>query len=403
MRRVIRGPRAWAHGYRAAYAGLPRGVWWLSALLLVSRAGTMVVPFLSLYLTQDLELTKSRAGLLLAGYGAGGAVGAVLGGRWSDRVGPRPVMIASLFLSAIGLLVIGTLRTFPQLFVGLFLFAIIAESFRPANGAALASVCPAALRSRGFALQRLALNVGMTIGPAIGGYLAEVRYELLFWVNSAGCGVSALFLWLVVPRFRAAPAEESVTAEGTVSPWHDRHFLAVMLLLFVQAIVFFQIFVSLPIYYNERRQLSEHLIGWIFAVNTIVIIMTEMVLVTWLDRYPKLRVVAVGSAFFGIGFIMIPMGLGFSYALLTVFVWTIGEMMTAPFVASYAAGRAPQGSAGRYMGVLTLVFALANMVGPFTGLLIYQHFNPDLIWYVGGLLCVVLAVPFWRLSETIRK
>ncbi|MGE3966020.1 MAG: MFS transporter, partial [Planctomycetota bacterium] len=152
--------------------GVPAGVWGLSAVILVNRAGTMVMPFLSLYLTQKLGLPKESAGIVIATYGAGAMVGVMLGGYLSDRIGPATVMLTSLVLSAVALLILGGLRTSGDIQVCLFLFAVVADMFRPANAAAIATACPARYQSRAFAVQRLAVNAGMTIGPAIGGYLA---------------------------------------------------------------------------------------------------------------------------------------------------------------------------------------------------------------------------------------
>lgn len=386
--------------YIDAYSGLPAAIWWLSGVLLISRAGTMVAPFLSLYLTKEIGLTKDWTGLLIGCCGAGGALGVTLGGWLSDRVGPRPVMIASLLLSGGALLILGELRTIPQLAAGLFVFTLVAESFRPANGAALAAICPAEIQSRGFGLQRLALNVGMTIGPAVGGYLAEVRYQLLFVVNAGGCLAAAAFLIAAVPAFgRVSKRKADEPPLERRSGWRDGKFLLVMLTLFASAFVFFQLFVTLPVYFKEVYGMDEHQIGWLYATNTILIIATEMVLVSWLDQYAKLRVVAVGSVFVGAGLLMMPFGSGLAYGFATVAVWTVGEMMTAPFIASYSAGRAPQGSAGSYMGILALTFSLAHMLAPVGGLWAYEHWGPNSVWYLCGFLSVVIVPPLWWMGR----
>lgn len=390
--------------YRKAFTGLPATVWWLSGVMLVHRAGTMVIPFLSLYLTQELGIEKDRVGFLIASYGAGGAVGALLGGWLSDRLGPRIVMAGSLLCSGVGLIVLLQINSFAELMVGLFCFALLAEAFRPANATALAQVCPQELHSRGFALQRLAVNLGMTVGPAIGGYLAEVRYSLLFYVNSCGCIVTLAFLLFVVPRF-GSPGQRQKDRDHAraTSPWRDRQYLAVMACLFINALVFVQIFATLPVYYKEVHDFTEHLIGWIFAVNTILIVATEMVLVYWLDRFSKLRVVAAGSAFLGLGLVLMPFGSSFSYAILCVLIWTIGEMISAPFAAAYAMGRAPEGQAGRYMGLFTLVFALAHMLSPLGGLLIYQELGPNVVWYVCCGFTAAVILPLWVLGARAVK
>lgn len=380
--------------------GVPGGVWGLSAVILVNRAGTMVMPFLALYLTQELGLAKGSAGFIIASYGAGAMIGVTLGGYLTDRLGAATVMLASLFLSAATLVVLGNLESAGEIQACLFVFAIVGDMFRPANAAAIAMACPRQYQSRAFAVQRLAVNVGMTIGPAIGGYLAEVDYGLLFHVNSATCLVTAvvlLFALPLLPNRGREPQPRETSARH--SPWRDPPFLAVMVVVAVNAIVFFQVFTTLSVYWNEVCGFDEHVIGWLYAVNTGLIIAFEMLLVVWLERFEKLHVAAVGVVFLGAGLFIMPLGSSVSFIIFTICIWTIGEMLTAPFTASYTASRAPAGSTGRYMAVFGLAFSVAHMVGPAGGLWVYGRFGADCVWYVSGAICAVVTPVLWTLAR----
>ena len=120
--------------------GLPRDVWVLSIAIFVNRAGTMVLPFLVLYLTKELGFSAPRAGLALAFYGAGSIIAGPLSGRLSDRIGPLPVMRASLVLSGILLLVFPFVRAFYPVLIVTFVWALVSDAFRPANLAVTADI-----------------------------------------------------------------------------------------------------------------------------------------------------------------------------------------------------------------------------------------------------------------------
>jgi predicted MFS family arabinose efflux permease len=181
--------------YRQAYSGLPREAWFLFAVNLVNSAGTMVIFFLTLYLTRRLGFTAVEAGRALSLYGVGALFGSYGGGWLSDRLGSTAVQKLSLVLSGSFLIILGQLRASAALFPAIFLFAVSNAALFPANIASMSRVCPAELRVKGFALNRLAGNLGVTIGPAVGGLLALRDYRLLFWADGATClAAAALFI-----------------------------------------------------------------------------------------------------------------------------------------------------------------------------------------------------------------
>ncbi len=186
--------RTIARTYRAAYSGLPRELWLLSLVLLVNRAGSMVLPFLSLYLTHERGLSVALAGRILALYGLGALVGSYIGGWLSDRIGPTRTQQLSLIASGFGYLWLSMLEGIFQISLAMFLLSIAVEAFRPAVMADTAQRTPADVRVRAFALLRLAANLGVGIGPAVGGYLVLYDYHWLFVVDAASCWIAFLLL-----------------------------------------------------------------------------------------------------------------------------------------------------------------------------------------------------------------
>jgi predicted MFS family arabinose efflux permease len=397
--------RAIARTYREAFSGLPRPVWLLSFASLVNRSGTMVLPFLALFLTEKRGFSITEAGQVLACYGLGGVAGTYLGGWLSDHLDARRVMVGSLVLTGAGFLVLGHLDARWAIFVTIFFLSLVAESFRPANATAIAAASPPAVQTKAFALYRLAINLGMTLGPAIGGFLATRDYALLFWVDGGTCLLAAGFLWA---SFRhelqgVNPAAAKAAAAGERSPWRDGPFLVMAVLMFMLAIVTFQMAGAFPLTLRDLQGFNEAKIGVTYAVNTLVIVLFEMVLVHRLGGRDPLKVVAVGSFLFCFGMGLLPFGAGFTYVAFTVCVWTIGEMLTFPVLSGVVASRAGEANRGRYMGLFTLSFEGAYVIAPLAGTWMYQRFGPRTLWSCCGLLGFLLFAGYWLLSGVFAR
>lgn len=397
--------RPLAAAYRDAFSGLSRPVWLISAATLVNRSGTMVLPFLALYLTAERGLSTTQAGQTLAVYGIGGVAGSYLGGWLADLFPPRRVMEASLALTGAGFLVLGHLEARWTILLMMLALSLVAEAFRPACSAALAAEAGPGERTRAFALNRLAINMGMSLGPAVGGFLAARDYGWLFRVDGATCVLAALFLLV---SFRGEPpvARPSFAAAGGVadrSPWRDAPFLAAMLLLFLLATVTFQLASTYALTLRDLYGFGESRIGLVLAINTVIIVLVEMVLIHRLQRKNPLRLAAVGSFLLCLGFGLLPFGVagGFAYVAFTVVIWTMGEMVTLPVMAGVVANRAGETSRGRYMALFTVAFEGALVTAPLIGTWVYQMFGPRILW--GGCIGIggLLLAGFWGLSGTL--
>jgi predicted MFS family arabinose efflux permease len=386
--------------YRDAFSGLPPSVWVLSAVALVNRAGTMVLPFLSLYLTRELGFTPVRAGYVLGAFGFGSIVGSWLGGWLSDRVGPVRVQIGSLVGAGIGFVAIAGVRDPWVLGALVFATSAVGDAFRPASMTALVEHAPAEVHTRALALLRLAVNLGMAIGPAVGGWMASRNYTWVFLGDAATCWLAAMVL--VWWRGRLAPVRTDARVGGPASgrsPWTDGPFLALLALVLLFGTMFLQVFATLPLYLKERYGLPENLIGAMFSLNALLIVALEMPLVRVLEGRRRLVVAAAGSLLVGTGFALMPLGAGVGFAALTVAVWTFGEMLVLPFTNSAVAQRADPRSRGSYMGAYTMAFAVSFILAPVVGTRVYQGLGPETLWYGVGVAGVVLAAGFFRLRR----
>jgi len=398
--------RSIAAAYRDAFSGLSRPVWLLSIATLINRSGTMVLPFLALFLTQKRGFTIPQAGQALALYGLGAVAASYAGGRLSDRFDPRRVMKWSLALTGASFLLLGHIHGHAAILSTILVLSFIGETFRPANMSALTMASDAGERARSFALMRLAVNLGMTLGPTVGGFLALHDYGWLFVADGATCLCAAGLLHVVFPHsvLRDTPrAAHAGTKTPIRSPWRDRPLLAILGLMFLLNTVTFQVVGTFPLTLRDLYGFSEARIGLAMAVNTLIIVLFEMVLVHSLSGRDPLKVSGVGAFLFCGGLALLPLGSGFGYVVLTVVVWTVGEMLTFPIVASAVAERAPEESRGATMGLLNLSFATGFVVAPLVGTWVYQNLGPRALWYGCGIVGLLVWVGFHAVAVATAR
>jgi len=385
--------------YRAAYSGLPRDVWLLSLVFFVNRCGTMAVPFMTLYLTSERHMSEGAAGQMIGLYGLGAVAGAFLGGRLTQALGAVRVQAASLLLSAPGFLIVPLWKSPVAIGASLFALGVVCESLRPANATAITQLTTKDNRTRAFAVLRLAANLGFSIGPVIGGLLATIDFKLLFVADAATSLAAAIAVMRLFRGRRIEPAPGADAANGALpgSPLRDGVFVAHLLLTLATLMVFFQFASTYPLYLRDHFGLGKPQIGLMFAVNTVVIVAFEMLLLDRIQHWPLLRTIGWGSFFACLGFGMLPFGATGAYGVLAMLVVTLGEMLSFSTSTSFAASRAPQGSEARYMAWYMMMISVASVLGPAIGATIYSY-DREALWIVSLMVGVVVLVGFHILS-----
>jgi predicted MFS family arabinose efflux permease len=383
--------------------GLPREVWLLFATNLINRAGMMVLPFLVLYLTRELRFSLARAGSMLAVYGASAIVFGPIGGRLSDRIGALPVMRVSLISAGSVLLLFPLARSFAAVAAMTVLWSGCAEMFRPASLAAITHVVAPEQRRQAFALNRLAINLGMSIGPALGGFLATVSFRAMFTVDAvttliAGA-VLALTPWRAFSGVNSEAANRNAEHIGPATILHDTRFLIFLGGVFMVGVVFFQHESALPLYLVQYLHLSPAFYGMLFTINTLLIVALEVPINTATAHWPNVRLLTIGCMLFAIGFGALALIASPGGVIATVVVWTFGEMLFFPAMSAHMAEIAPENRRGAYMGAYSMSLSIALTVGPWMGTQLLAVLGPVLIWLVmfalGALaaLLMVFSVP----------
>jgi MFS family permease len=394
---------------------LPREIWILFAATLVNRCGTMVLPFLVLYLTRVLAISVSHAALALAVYGIAALVAMPIAGRLTDRSGSLFVMRCSLLLSGFVLFLFPLAHHFAAILAITFVFAILNESVRPPSLALVSDLVGPEQRKQAFALSRLAVNLGMSLGPAIGGILALYSFRFLFFADGATSVLAGLVLIFAWPGTRRAMASEpqwddpedlgrEIEAEGPallaaphpaadLRAFRNRRMLYFLAALIPTQLVFFQLTSTVPLFLVRYLRLPESFYGTVFTLNTLMIVALEVPLNNATAHWSHRRTLTLGAFLYAIGFGSFAIARGPAGVFAAVAVWTFGEMILMPGSAAYAAEIAPAGRRGEYMGLYTMSFSFAFSVGPWLGAMLLESRGPQVLWgaaFVSGCISTLL-------------
>lgn len=396
-----RGFRAYVDGFR----GLPRLVWILAVGALINRAGTMVLPFMTLYLRDALDFDAGAISVVLLAFGAGSTVGSLGGGRLCDRLGAPVVLVGALFSSAAGFLALILLTTPWAVALGFFVTAALGDAFRPAVMTAISEAAPEADRVRALSLLRLAINAGMGVGPAAGGWLATIDARLIFVGDALTCFAAAVTL-LACGVLRLAPRRRAHDEERPPagSPLRDGPFLLFSGLVMLFTIGFFQLMYTMPPYLKDAYGWPESSIGTLIALNAVIIMFVEMPLVRALGSRNPTRLFAIGAVLTLGSFAFLPLGPAAVFPILAILGMTIGEMLALPFSNAIVVTRASARHAmGSYMGFYTASFAIAQIIGPPLGFSTYARFGGLALWIGVAALGLLVALGTLILAPALRR
>lgn len=415
------------HLYQRAYRGLSPSVWLLAGVMLINRCGTMVLPFMTLYLTQHLHYPVTDAGIIMAVYGMGAFVGTFFGGRFTDRFGFYYVQLISLLLSGAFLLLLQVVTNFYALCGSVFVFTLFGDAFRPANQAAIAHYSEADNRTRAFSLNRLAINLGWSVGGGLGGWLAGIDYRLLFWADGLTCLAAGLMLRLCLPvptalqtHTLSALASDQTTSEADAAmlPHRDFPFLGVVACNALFLTAFMQFFTIVPLFFREVFRLTEGTIGLLMALNGILVVTVEMALVYALEaqKSSKIGLIMRGIVLTAFSFVVLSLpgwstqwgltslgitlsglGIAVSYVVLA----TASEMLVMPFIQSLTVERSHPTTRGQYLALYAMSAALAQTLAPVFGSLMVARFSFTTHWLAIAVLSLVSAGGFWIVGRKI--
>lgn len=390
------------HLYTNSFKGLSQESWMLALVMLINRAGSMVLPFLGVYMTDHLKFSIENTGIVLSFFGIGSVIGSWLGGFITDRIGEYRVQYLSLLLSVPLFCMIPLFKTEIGVAAIILLQSIVSDSFRPANSVAITKYAKPENITRAFSLNRMAINLGFSIGPALGGILSAISYEFLFFSNAFTALVAGILYIVffrkrnILAKLKARKVQEAIEIKKENSPYRDGKFLVYCFFCMLFSICFFQLFSTLTIFYKDTAHLSQQSIGYILGYSGFLVVLLEMGLVQVAEKYLSLAVtMLLGTFICGFAYAM----LGFDYSILTLVIsmslLCVGEIWALPFMSTITALRSGKNNKGAYMGLNGISFSIAFIVTPTLGTFIAERFGFTILWIGTGVLAIIIAIAFY--------
>jgi len=384
--------------------GLPRTYWLLWLGTLINRLGGFVVPFLTLYLTQERGLPVSQAALLVSLFGAGSFTAALVGGELTDRLGRRPVMLLSFLLAPVTMIALGLARPLPILAPLVYLQGFLTDLHRPAVSAMIADLIPSEQRPRAFGYLYWAINLGFAFAPILAGLMARFDYLLLFVGDAITTFVYGLIVYFGVRETR--PQQAQAAARTSLQQRLTQVRSNPVLLLFaglalVAGLIYMQAHVTLPVD-MAAHGIGPEQYGLALAVNGVLIVLVSLPVSNLAVRWRRFPAMAASALFLALGFGLT--GLADTLLLfgLSVAVWTVGEIIGAAISPAIVADLSPIELRGLFQGVYVSAWGLSGFLGPLLGGWIYQTLGPQALWFGCFGLGLFLAAGYLALGRRAK-
>jgi len=392
------------------YHEFPSRFWTVVGVMFIDRVGgTMLFPFFMLYITQKFGVGATQAGTILGFFSLFGMLGSMIGGALTDKLGRRSLILFGLVFSALSTLSLGLVNQFWMLYPLAVVTGLLSDMAHPAHQAMIADILPEKQRAEGFGILRVVANISWIIGPTIGGLIANRSYLYLFILDAIiSCFVAVLF-YLFIPETKpettAETENQSVlqTFAGYGVVLKDLAYVAFILAGMLMLLAYQQMYSTLSVYLRDNHGISPQGYGFLLTTSAITVILFQFWVTRRIKRRPPFLMMALGTLFYMVGFGLYGFVTAYWLFALNIFIITIGEMIIMPTSQALAANFAPADMRGRYMAVFGLTWGIPAIFGPGMAGLILDNLNPNLLWYVAGLLCAIAATGYYALHLQLGK
>jgi MFS family permease len=371
--------------------------------------GTLLFPFFALYITQKFHVGMTEAGVLLGLSSLFGLIGSMTGGALTDRFGRKQLILFGLVFSAISTLSIGLVTHISVMYPLSMFVGLLSNISHPAHEAMVADILPESKRQEGFGILRVVGNLAWIIGPTIGGFVANINFFYLFVIDSViSCLVAAIIFRALPetkPERHAQEHAESFlqTFGGYWRVLRDSAFMGFMVAGILMLIVYQQMYGTLSVYLRDFHDISPQGYGYLMSTSAITVVLFQFTVSRLIKKRPAFLMMALGTIFYMIGFSLFGVFTTFFMFAVNMIIITIGEMIVVPTSQALVADFAPESMRGRYMAVFGLSWAIPSTIGPGAAGYIIDHFNPNLLWLIGGILCGISAFSYYLLHLRLGK
>ncbi|RMF42294.1 MAG: MFS transporter [Anaerolineae bacterium] len=401
----------------ALYREYPLQFWVVVATAFVDRIGSaLLFPFFALYVSARFDVGMTQVGVLFALFSVSNFFGSMLGGALTDHMGRKTVILVGLLVSGVTSVLMGLVTRLAWFYVMGMVAGLFAEAAEPAHQALLTDLLPEEKRADGFGLMRVAANLAIAIGPAIGGLLAARSYMTLFIADAVTSALAAVLFYRLVRETRPAgihpqhgeqPSGLKDSFRGYRDVVRDGAFMTFMVVSMLSVLVYIQMYSTLSVYLRDVHGVAEQGFGIIMSLNASMVVLFQFAITRRVSRWPAMLVMALGSVLYAIGFALYGFVSAFWLFLAAMAIITLGEMVVVPVAQAVVAKFAPEDKRGRYMAVFGVSWMLPGAAGPLLAGVVMDNFDPRWVWYLAGVLGMVATLGFvvlhWKVESAERE
>ncbi|MDH3943870.1 MAG: MFS transporter [Anaerolineae bacterium] len=383
---------------RNTYLEYPRTFWVLMGGNLVDNlGGAMLFPFFSLYVTKHFNVGLTEAGIVFSIFAVTSIFGSIIGGALADKFGRKVLVLGGLVFSATSSIAMALVNDLNVFYMLAAVVGFLGNFAGPAHQAMIADILPERQHADGYGIQRVVHNLAVTIGPAVGGFLASTSFLLLFITDAVTSLITAAILYKHLPETKPESTEEekeqslaqSFAGYGKViRDWVFTAFIVSSILMWV---VYMQMNSTLPVFMNELHGFDPIYFGWLMTINAGMVVLFQFWITRRIADRPPLIMMAFGTIFYMIGFGMYGFVFGFPMFILAMVILTIGEMIVTPVAQALVARLAPEHMRGRYMAVSQFSWSIPFAIGPLLAGRVYDLYDPNWVWY-GSIIISFMAI-----------
>jgi len=396
---------------RTLFLKYDRRVWYLFLTrIFISMGFGIVIPFLSIYLYSELGVPMKVVGTVFLLAAATRAVMQLFGGELSDRFGRRKIMLLAMGGRAVTFFLLSLAILYAQYLILILLAVVISYGFgamfMPSADAMIADLVTDQDRIEAYGIQRIGLNAGWAIGPAIGGFLASLSYFWLFFLTAFlfVVGYFITYFFIEESNFVRKIETSRVRLKGLVSIGKNREFLAFSFYALLIFSIMTQIVSTLSVYAVSEIGIDKIHLGFLYSINGIVIIFLQFPGISLIRKMKLTSALASGAVLVSFGYVIIMFAQNFAEMALAVLILTFGEIFIAPAGSTLTSNWAPSEERGRYMGVYGLFQSFGRSFGPFYGgflldALIHDSFA---LWGIIAAIGLISAIGFYSLRWQIE-
>jgi len=268
-------------------------------------------------------------------------------------------------------------------------------------------------RTRALTLVRLAVNLGIISGPIIAGLMIKKdNYDMLFWIDGITCIVAISVFMLLIDESKMYKARKLIQRKKKktlevkpISVFQDTNFIIFLFASFLTAFLFFQLFTTIPLYNSEKLKLTELQVGYLLALNGLVVFLFEMPLIGYLERknINPTKIILVGAAFMTSGFLFLLFSKTIIILVISIILITFGQILLFSFSNTFAFARAVNGYEGKYMAFYAMSFSAAQILSPKIGFSVIQNYNYFYNWLLMALLGLIGITLYYLLDKNISQ